>query len=435
MQPLSIKSWPRAIAHVDGDAFFVSCEISRNPDLKGKPVVTGQERGIASALSYEAKARGVRRGMPIHEIKRICPDVIVLPSDYETYSLYAERMYAIVRRHSPQVEEYSIDECFADLTGLRGQRHKSYEDIAMAIKHDLDNELGMTFSMGIAPTKVLAKVASKHNKPDGFVVISGKKIEQYLRDLPLDGLWGIGIQTKNYLNKLGLHTALSFAQKSEDWVRRHLSKPYQELWWELRAVSIFPVNTERKTGYKSISKTRTFTPASTDNARIFSELARNIENACTKARRYGLAPKEICFLLTTQSFQYSAIRLTLSAPTTVAGELITLARSHWSEIYKANTRYRKTGVVLSRLEDAQNIQHDLFGASQARATREALYNTADELAKRYGKHIVHTAASLSAITDDAHGGGGAQKPVRASTLFVGKSKRRRLDMAYLGEVS
>jgi len=108
--------YPRAILHVDGDAFFASCEVARNPALKGKPVVTGQERGIASALTYEAKALGVVRGMSIREIRKRYPSVVVLPSDYATYSLYSRRMYSIVRRYSPCVDEYSIDECFADLT-------------------------------------------------------------------------------------------------------------------------------------------------------------------------------------------------------------------------------------------------------------------------------------------------------------------------------
>ncbi|MCB1813923.1 MAG: hypothetical protein KDK04_19730 [Candidatus Competibacteraceae bacterium] len=118
MPPLALGSLPRAILHIDADAFFASCEQANNPSLRGKPVVTGKERGIASAVSYEAKALGIKRGMRIREIKKICPDAIHLPSDYETYSLYSQRVFAIVRRYTDRVEEYSIDECFAELTGL-----------------------------------------------------------------------------------------------------------------------------------------------------------------------------------------------------------------------------------------------------------------------------------------------------------------------------
>ena len=123
-------NYPKAILHIDGDAFFASCEQARDPRLKGKPVITGKERGIAASMSYEAKARGVTRAMPLHEIKKLCPDAVIMPSDYETYSLLSKRFYEIIRRYTPDVEEYGIDECFADITGLRRQFHSSYLNIA-----------------------------------------------------------------------------------------------------------------------------------------------------------------------------------------------------------------------------------------------------------------------------------------------------------------
>ena len=127
--PLSIDSFPRAILHIDGDAFFASCEQARNPSFKGKPLITGKERGIASSLSYEAKDAGAKRGMRLSEIKKLCPGVIILPSDYETYSLLSKRFFAIVRRFTNEVEEYSIDECFADLTGLQAStQNELYPD-------------------------------------------------------------------------------------------------------------------------------------------------------------------------------------------------------------------------------------------------------------------------------------------------------------------
>src|SRR6185503_6445777 len=109
------RSFPRAILHVDGDSFFASVEVAKNPHLRGKPVITGKERGIVSACTYEVKATGVKRGMRLDEALKLCPNAIVMPSDYETYSIFSERMYKIVRRYTPAVEEYSIDECFADL--------------------------------------------------------------------------------------------------------------------------------------------------------------------------------------------------------------------------------------------------------------------------------------------------------------------------------
>src|SRR5438552_1874653 len=158
--PLSIHGFPRAIVHIDGDAFFASCEQSRDPKLQGKPVITGKERGIVASMSYEAKRKGVTRGMRLFEVKKLCPDAVMLPSDYETYSILSQRFFSIVRRYTPDVEEYSIDECFADLTGLRRSLRMNYIEIAKSIKRDLDAELGFTFSVGLAPNKVVAKLAS-----------------------------------------------------------------------------------------------------------------------------------------------------------------------------------------------------------------------------------------------------------------------------------
>src|SRR5512143_1110758 len=170
-QPLTIQSWTKAILHVDADAFFASCEQAVHPEFKGRPVITGKERGIVAAASYEAKAKGIKRGMRLFEVKKVCPDAVILPSDYESYSLFSMRMFEIFRRFSPDVEEYSIDEAFVDLTGLRRAYHGSYGVIAEKIQQTIRTELDISVSIGVSLSKVLAKIASKHKKPHGFVLI------------------------------------------------------------------------------------------------------------------------------------------------------------------------------------------------------------------------------------------------------------------------
>jgi DNA polymerase-4/DNA polymerase V len=155
-RPLSVQSWPQAIAHVDGDSFFASCEQALHSEYKGRPLVVGGERGIATAMSKEAKLLGITRGMQNHKIKSQFPECIIVPSDYESYSLFSLRIFAIARRYTPTVEEYSIDECFADVTGLRKSLKMSYVEITQSIKADLQRELGVTFSVGLAPSKVMA---------------------------------------------------------------------------------------------------------------------------------------------------------------------------------------------------------------------------------------------------------------------------------------
>src|SRR5512135_1550943 len=171
--PITIHSWPRAILHLDADAFFASCEQAIHPELKGRPVITGKERGIVAAASYEAKERGVKRGVRLSDVKKICPDAVILPSDYETYSLFSLRMFAILRRFSPDVEEYSIDEAFVDLTGLRRSYHGPYGMIARKMQKIIEKELGLSVSVGVSLSKVLAKIGSKHRKTHGITMIPG----------------------------------------------------------------------------------------------------------------------------------------------------------------------------------------------------------------------------------------------------------------------
>ena len=254
-QIFKLHSWPRAIVHIDGDAFFTSCEEAIHPELRGKALITGGERGIVACASYAAKRIGIKRGVPLSEARKICPGLIILPSDYETYSLFSRRMFAIMRRFTPDVEEYSIDEAFSDITGMRRVLRLSYEDIVLQMKKEIERELGITVSVGLSITKVLAKVASKHQKPAGMTVIKGRDIAQYLANLPVEKVWGIGPATTNYLAKMGIRTALAFAQLPEKTVRQKFTKPGVEIWQELRGDSAYPVTSAEKSSYASISKT------------------------------------------------------------------------------------------------------------------------------------------------------------------------------------
>ena len=433
--PLSIRSFPRAILHIDGDSFFASCEAAVNPSLRGKPIVTGKERGIASSMSYDLKAMGVTRGMSLREIKKICPAVIILPSDYETYSLFSKRMYAIVRRYTESVEEYSIDECFADLTGMRRSLRMSYEAIAEAIKHDLDTELGMTFSVGLAPNKVLAKVGSKWKKPSGLTIIPANRIELYLRNLDIEKIWGIGRQTSAFLRQHQVFTALQYAQRPKEWIDAHMSKPYREIWQELRGDFVYPLNMEEKHEYQSISKTKTFTPPSNDKEFVFSQLSKNVENACIKARRHTLAPTKIFFFLKTQGFNYAGLELALTTPLSAPNEILRLVRENFDKVFRPRTLYRATGVVLINLQPEGESQLDLFGSiSQLQAWRP-VYAAMDMLDTKFGKHTVFLGSTFRAMKTAAHQNERGDAPGRTSRLFKGENKRQRVAIPMLGDVN
>jgi DNA polymerase-4/DNA polymerase V len=299
--------------------------------LKGRPVITGKERGIVAAASYEAKALGVQRGISLSEAKRACPDAVILPSDYETYSLFSVRMFAILRRFSPDVEEYSIDEAFVDLTGLRRSFHGPYGMIARQMQETVEQELGITVSVGVSLSKVLAKIASRHRKPHGLTLIPGREIHHYLEELPVGRVWGIGPNTTAFLRKFGIKTALAFARKEEGFITKHLSKPYQEIWHELNGRSIYPVCPEAKASYQSISKAKTFTPASIDAVFVFAQLSKNLEAACIKARRYKLAATRLIVFLRTQDFKDCGVEVRLSRPTAYPAELFQALKQGFHE--------------------------------------------------------------------------------------------------------
>lgn len=419
--------------HVDGDAFFASCEVARDPSLRGKPVITGQERGIVSSMTYEARALGIRRSMPLGEIARKFPQVVILPSDYETYGLYSNRMYEIVRRYTPAVEEYSIDECFADLTGLRRLHHGPYVEIVRRIKQDLERELGMTFSLGLSCTKTLAKIGSKWKKPDGLTPIPLPEAKQFLKATPIGKIWGIGPNTAAHLQKFGIASALDFAERSEKWVEQ-FSKPVREIWQELRGETVLELDIEGRETYHSISKTKTFTPPSRDRDFIFAELSKNTENACIKARRWGLSSPEIFFFLKTQEFKYHGCSIKLSHPSAVPEDLLRVIAEHFPKVYRSGVLYRATGVTLMKLSSAP-AQLDLFGAVLRSEGLRHVYENVDEISARYGKHAVFLASSLKAMDRKLKAGERGGPSTTTGVRFRGETKRRRLGIAYLGEVS
>ena len=430
--------YPRAIVHVDGDGFFAACEVARDPSLRGKPVVTGKERGIVSAATYEAKARGITRGVPLKDVKKICPDAIIISSDYQLYTLYSLRMYEIMRRYTPEVEEYGIDECFGDITGLRRTLNKSYEEIALSIKKDLFQELDITFSVGLSCTKVLAKIGSNYRKPDGFTPIPLLGKDEFLTTVPVEKVWGIGPNTGALLRKHGVSTALDFARKDEAWVRARVTKPIIELWQELNGEFVFPLVTEAKDDYHSIQRTRTFSPATADASFLYSELSKNIEGACRKARRYNLIATGLSFFLKSSEFRYRTQALVLPRPTNVPGEILHALEPFFAKVYRTGTRYRTTAITLTGLREAKPEQLDIFSVPGRNDAVSQLFEHVDELTEKYGRDTIYlgsSAKSVKARKQSADGSGiGSMSQYRPASLFKADKRPKLFSLPMLGDV-
>lgn len=422
--PIVNSSFPQAILHVDADAFFTSVEQAMNPSLKGKPVVSGKERGIIACASYEAKDLGIKRGIGLWEARKMCPELVVLPSDYESYSIYSKRIFEIMRRFTPDVEEYSIDEGFADITGLRRYHHMSYPQIADKIRTTISNELDLTVSIGLSLSKGLCKIASDYRKPDGLTIVPGRKIHLFLQRIPLEEVWGFGRNTVQLLKKHGLQNAYDFVMKPEKWAQKLLGKPGLEIWHELRGVNLLPVTPNPKPANVSIGKGKTFTSPSSDKNFVYAKLVRNVESAFIRLRRHKQRTKEVYIALRLKNYEQFGLSALLNRATDSTQEALPVIKELFEKIYRPNLEYRTTQVWLTRLQTSESTQFDLFEDRLKVDKMETLSKTIDEINARFGKHKVHTGTALKIA--DAPKNDRAELPWRKLNLLPGETDRKHL---------
>ncbi|MFA6384815.1 MAG: DNA polymerase IV [Candidatus Omnitrophota bacterium] len=426
---ITLSSFPRAIVHVDCDAFFTSCESARDPGLKGRPIVTGQERGIVSCPSYEAKARGVKRAMRLNDAARACPGLIILPSDYELYSIYSERIFAIIRRFTPEVEEYSIDEAFCDITGMRRLYRSSYPEIARRIKEEIRNELDLTVSVGVSLSKTLAKICSKQNKPDGFLAVPGNELHLFLKEVPLERVCGFGPNTVALLRKYNIRNVLDYARRPVDFAQKLLGKTGVELWQELRGVAVYPVSKEAKHKYLTISKTKTFSPPSSDRDFVKAQLVRNLESAFIKLRRHELSCRNLTAYLRRSDFSSTAIEGRISRHSSSTLDFTAVCGQLFDGVYESGAVYRSTGVILSDIAEEGFDPADLFDDPVKVERVHKVSAAIDEINYMYGKHTVHLAASHIVCQKTNHPRNCAAW--RKNELLKGETSRQRLNIPLL----
>ncbi len=367
------------IIHVDGDAFFASVYQATHPETKGKPVAVGKERAIVTAVSYEAKARGVKRGMLVSEVKRICPECIIASSNYYIYETFCRKMIAIVDRYSPTVERYSIDEVFAEMDN---------PEAALQMKEEIERSLDITVSVGIAETKCLAKIGSNFNKPSGYVVISPEKREDFLAKTHIGDIWGIGWRLTKRMESLGINTALDFVKQPEHTIGRYFNKSVLEIWYELQGQRIYSLNTEVKTTYASIQKTQTYTPATNNKDVLLARLLDHIEKAFIKARRHDYRVGSIQIFLKTQKFTYKTTTIKLPEKVMYPFLIRPLIHVAFDRIFNPKTLYRASGCTVYDLEKAEMFQETLF--SPYKETEDKLkkfYSLVDERRITFGSSL------------------------------------------------
>jgi DNA polymerase-4/DNA polymerase V len=262
-------------------------------------------------------------------------------------------------------------------------------------------------------------------------MIPGREIHRYLANLPIGNVWGIGPNTTAFLGKFGISSALDFARRDEEFVTKHLSKPYHEVWNELNGRSVYPVTIESKNSYQSISKTRTFTPPSKDVVFVLAQLSKNLENACIKARRYRLAATKLIVFLRRQDFTDSGAELKLTCPSAHPSDLFALLKEGFATLYQPNVLYRQTGVVLAGLVAEAKVQYSLFDDTAKIEKMSKVYEAMDMLSEKFGKYTVQHAVSLPTKIQSQHEGERGDTPQRKQELFKGENKRQRLGLPVL----
>ncbi|HXK38191.1 MAG TPA: DNA polymerase IV [Candidatus Paceibacterota bacterium] len=368
----------RYILHCDGDNFFASCLVAKYPRLRNKPLVVGAERGMATALSVEAKALGVTRGMPIFEIKAKYPEVIILSGDYELFSRTSIRMHRLIEATTTAVEKYSIDESFADITEAIEKRRSSAEIIGIEIKERTWKQLGIPISFGVAPTKTLAKLVSTSSKPNGFrVAMTEETLTPILANIPIEKVWGIGWRTAVKLRARGIQTALELRDIPPN-VLSTFARPLLDIQKELRGIIVHPINLEHAP-LQSMISSLSF-PATTDSDFIHREFIRHIEHLAHRLRKHGLAARTLTIHTKNSKQEVIDLSCTLPQHSNTPGIFIDHFEMLFPHILKLGERIRTTGAAVTDLipETAANIS--LFDKRDAR--EEVIFKTVDSLHKR-----------------------------------------------------
>jgi DNA polymerase-4 len=304
------------ILHVDLDAFFASVEQRDRPELRGRPVIVGgggpTDRGVVSAASYEARAFGVRSAMPLRTAGALCPKGVFLPVDGRKYAAVSRDVMAILRRFTPLVEPISIDEAFLDVAGSEGLFGEP-PAIAAAIKRAIVEEVRLTASVGVATTKLAAKIASELRKPDGLVIVPPGAAAEFLAPLPIWRLWGVGPQTRRALEDYGVKTIGDLAALEPDLLVRRFGRHGADLVQRAHGVDASPVGDGMEA--KSVSHEHTFTVDTRDHEELERTLLALSEGVAGRLRTAGLKAATISVKVRDSHFETLTRQRTLDEPT------------------------------------------------------------------------------------------------------------------------
>ena len=385
----------RRILHLDMDAFFAAVEQLDFPQYRGKPVIVGADpkggagRGVVATASYEARKYGVHSALPISLAYQRCPHAVYLRGRYERYSEISRQLIATLNEFTPVIEKISIDEAFLDITkslALFG----SAEKIGYQIKKRIYDDLGLVASIGIAPNKFLAKVASDLEKPDGFVVVKEGEEKEFLKSLPISRLWGVGKKTEAALKQMDIETIGQIAHMPEQDLSRRFGKWGSALWRLANGIdhrSVKPWETQ-----KSISQETTFDEDTGDEEAIHKTLLGLAESLSRLMRKSKLKGRTVTLKIRLEDFSTFTRSKTLSDFVDSTQILKGVAIGLYKKFNKKNMKVRLLGIGVSQLNSVSGEQLGLF--DQEAPLDAKMTKLLDSLQDKYGEGAVKRAALL-----------------------------------------
>ncbi|HEX6263156.1 MAG TPA: DNA polymerase IV [Actinomycetota bacterium] len=382
---------PEPILHVDMDAFYASVEVLKDPTLKGKPVVVGGSgsRGVVMSASYESRRFGIRSAMPAARARRLCPEAVFVRPDFSSYRAYATRLREIFLSFTPLVEPLSLDEAFLDVGGASRLFGEPVE-IAEKVRARVLEETELVCSVGVAPNKFLAKMASTHAKPDGLLVVPAGGVEAFLHPLPVDALWGVGEKTDELLRRLGVRTIGELAVTSPRVLERVLGEQQGR---HLAALargeddrSVIPYEAP-----KQVSHEETFDRDLDAEDDIRRELLRLSFRVAARLRKEGFRARTVTLKARLASFTTLTRSRTLPDPTDVGNDLYRVVAELFGALpSRGRLRIRLLGVGAAGLRPSGVDQLALVRAGRWEDAERAL----DRIERRFGEGAAFPASLL-----------------------------------------
>ncbi|MBI4652600.1 DNA polymerase IV [Candidatus Desantisbacteria bacterium] len=375
----------RIILHLDMNAFFASVEQASNPHLRGKPiaVIGSEERTVVTTCSYEARAFGIKTGMTKYEAKKLCPEIILVPGNNQKYIDTSVKIIGILKNYTSLIEVFSIDEAFLDITNSLTLFHKT-ENIARLIKKKINDELGLLCSIGIAPNKLLAKLASDMKKPDGLVIIKKEEISGFIKDLPVSNLCGIGEKLAAYLKTMGIKTCGELGRYPVKTLKQRFGVIGERLHNMGLGIDESPVvSYEEDQGVKSVGHSMTLTKDVSDINIIHKYILQLSEMVGRRIRKYGYSGKTIVLTIRYKDFTTFTKQLTIESYINNDLDIYFTALKILKSI-KLEQEVRLLGVTITSLIKYYH-QLSLFGDEDK---KNIIGKTMDKINDRFGDFTI-----------------------------------------------